>query len=990
MSSSPVDYINSLLINFGNPNNDERAAAETTFNTLLTQDPNQVIIILLEIVKSSPNVNCRIQALIQIKNYLFRVESMNSTLTLSPNTYSCLKQVFGELLNFGTQRDPREQNYIFLIIDQIIVILSSNIEWPEIFDLMFRLLQTPLSFKSIRFFANYISSANPEQIPQQLLASLSSALQFDSQYPEARSASLNLAYNLMILDNNLLGLFNFIPQVILSLPDQNVTESLSDFLYFFQLHGNILGSHLEQFTAALLNIIQNTARNDASRISSLETISRMLDRSPPVWRFISSHLGDFAQSIVVALANPYDEFGERSAVYNYTCQLLEDFVSKDPKSGKQLLQIVTQNSQQIPLQSLSAVIRWIPQIDLLPQIIQLLQHNDLVIFENAVYSLDYLIHHKLSKIISKDKSFPTNIVTLLFQLISQGKIIAVAPLARFVEEISDIDKGFLKQIAPTLLQLIQSINTSDSIRCAAAIIDEAPPIALQFAGKALEMIVQGADADTCYTLMIAISKFAKVMDEQNLGTLIQHLLSLTQIRPEVSTWLGLRIIAKQIGPPFAQFLQFIVPKLLEVSNQEIEVFVQEKDDTNWQDSFEYSSIFVPGKNKMMLFRNEQFAEITSALQSLGDYALAVKEAFTPYFEESFKAAMHSIAIVFDSQIRMAGVELLTDLAISVKGHIFEILQQLINEFPQEPEIEVQAKIAESISSLVENSDCPNEAKLLYFQTVPALLKVSFELLRSSIQNDEFESCEEDLFLNLLWAFLTSLKPLYDLFPDQALNIFTQITSLLKPLSEETIPLLIQFSLGLWIDFLIICPIEFIAQCGNVLQQILTFVNSPDVSSRRMALFGVGRIYERLNLNSQQLDEILNILFNAVNTEEATENESFYAGNDNAVSSYSILLKQRLNFGNAAEAVSKFIHMFPAEDDIEEAQIGYMFLFQLFCQAQNNNDIAPFVQEIAEKLFQGMQIPNVANAIGPEIRNLASQMQNIPPYVSQFLSQLFGV
>lgn len=154
----------------------------------------------------------------------------------------------------------------------------------------------------------------------------------------------------------------------------------------------------------------------------------------------------------------------------------------------------------------------------------------------------------------------------------------------------------------------------------------------------------------------------------------------------------------------------------------------------------------------------------------------------------------------------------------------------------------------------------------------------------------------------------------------------------------------------------------------------------------MALFGIGRIYERLNLNAQALDEIMNILFEAATNEEALENESYYVGNDNALSSYSLLLKQRIPMGNSTESIAKFVSMFPAEDDIEEAKISYLYLFELFVQAETNLEIAPLIQEISAKLFEAFEIPSISQEIIDGIQEYISKLPNVPNYVANFLSQ----
>ena len=169
---------------------------------------------------------------------------------------------------------------------------------------------------------------------------------------------------------------------------------------------------------------------------------------------------------------------------------------------------------------------------------------------------------------------------------------------------------------------------------------------------------------------------------------------------------------------------------------------------------------------------------------------------------------------------------------------------------------------------------------------------------------------------------------------------------------------------------------------------MIFVTPELVKSRLFNLMIIPQNGEWIFVNKEippsELDKILGVLYVAATNERAQEDESLFQGNDNALSSYALLLKKRIPMGDSAECINQFIQMFPAEDDIDEAKVAYSFLFELFWEAGNNEEISFFIDPIREKLAEGLEIESLAEPLKAIIEEKLKE-GNVPPQVSQFLS-----
>jgi hypothetical protein len=177
--------------------------------------------------------------------------------------------------------------------------------------------------------------------------------------------------------------------------------------------------------------------------------------------------------------------------------------------------------------------------------------------------------------------------------------------------------------------------------------------------------------------------------------------------------------------------------------------------------------------------------------------------------------------------------------------------------------------------------------------------------------------------SVLWEFANALRVLYRLAPAAAVSAFRAVARPFAGVGESS---LAQFFAAVWIDFLMIVPAVEISEFEAVLSDLIAACSRrDDPELRKLALYGVGRVYGRMDLGAQALDRLLDTIYRAVKGEDC---EELFVGNDCGIGSFALLLRKRLAGGSAAAQVEHFIELFPPRVEAEEAQLAYQTLVEL--------------------------------------------------------------
>lgn len=983
MDEATVQNFVTILANVLALDDNIRASATQAFYELQLSDPNTFVAILFTIIANQASSMPRKQACIQAKNFIFKESRKpQSERSLSSETYqyiiTCITQTFGQM-----NMDDAEWTELFLILNRLMIPIILPGLWPEVFTLIWGLLTTNLCYRAIGFFAEYLSFVKEEtlsQIPPELIQNLPQLVKLDAEDGKIRSVSITLAFKLILFNPEMASLYPVIQQALLALPDSEIDGALDSFISTFYM--NIVDQSINDFFGVCLQIAANQERSDQARIASLEAIIKFIAR-PSVNQYLVENILIFIQT----LASCFITNDREDGVYLTASNLLDEFAELN---GQGLLSnAIASLLDQIPPQSLSAFLVYIPSPKFIDSILQFAQQPDETLMLNAFDSLEKMLHNNYKQLLNKKPQAIQSILDILLAWISNGRTEAITPLAELVENFSYYDKSKLHAIIQVLIDIYSKVVLPDSVRCMAAIAKTFPiemsTNSLGYAMSALELITPDSDDDACHILLMACSTFVKCIPEAQIGEFLQRLIEKVSTIPELTMFVGFRLIAKQMGASFAPFLVHIYPYLHEMASKEIELIVDDSNHRN-DDSL---LVYFPG-NIIIKIKSEQYSEISRALLSIADYARAVGQEFMPYAESAIQDAIHGFGNAYSDDIRISSLSLLSSIAKSNPQFIPQVFEFILKKLLEthEPLASVKEEMMKALKKIIKIEQCPDEIKLQYLTSLPGLLNSALVSMRKENEDNELNSDEYDSYLNLLWSIAKALKFLYgqESLAQQAGAAFIEVSKQLAPFNEEPLLLVKQFSMAVWIDFLIYGPKQLVAQCQPMIQQVLGMANDEDCECRQLALYGFGRIFENVEVPPDQLDSLLAKLYEVCTSEVATENEDFYKGNDSGLSSYGILLKKRIPFGNASLAISKFIEMFPAEDDIDEVQLAYSILFELLCEAGNNQEIVPFVQPICEKLAEGISIESNKNEI-LEIFSSKMKEGNLPDHVSQFLQQI---
>jgi hypothetical protein len=256
-------------------------------------------------------------------------------------------------------------------------------------------------------------------------------------------------------------------------------------------------------------------------------------------------------------------------------------------------------------------------VERLPHTLELAQAPDAVVCANALTALSHLFEQDMPRILALGSGVIDEISELLLQAEAPLQLTALASFAK------NLPASIRCDLAGQLLVIDQSNPTVNGLRCAAAIADlfpaEAGHAAPALAQTAMTLLAN-ADDDGHYALLVAVSNFVRAMAVAQRDAFISELFAL---EPEVALWEGSRQIARDVGAAFARVLPSIVPYLLQIARQDIEMVI---DGVSHGRS---GGTFIPGQNKVLRFNLEQFRDMQRAVESLADYARATGRGFLP-------------------------------------------------------------------------------------------------------------------------------------------------------------------------------------------------------------------------------------------------------------------------------------------------------------------------------------------------------------------------
>jgi hypothetical protein len=235
-------------------------------------------------------------------------------------------------------------------------------------------------------------------------------------------------------------LFGAIPDVSSTLPDADglVDTALTEFSNLYGLHGlhrPIILPHLAGFVDALLLLAGKAERDYGTRIPAFETLDELIvgEAKPIIGGSLMADFETFIGTIVPVLSEPSDgaDVDQIGLIYSCALQVLEDVVETS-EARQPILSFFDEHGDSLDVQPLSARVRVLPRVKLLPRILEPAQAPDAVVSANVLTALSHLFEQDMPRILALGSGVIDEISKLLLQAEAPPQL---APLASFAENL---------------------------------------------------------------------------------------------------------------------------------------------------------------------------------------------------------------------------------------------------------------------------------------------------------------------------------------------------------------------------------------------------------------------------------------------------------------------------------------------------------------------------------------------------------------------------
>ncbi|OHS97654.1 hypothetical protein TRFO_09372 [Tritrichomonas foetus] len=456
------DLIASCLQEFTNQNDTIRSHAEETFKTQLENQPNNVLPILFNIIKTHPTENTAFSALIQISSYISNYLPFNNNASkFEPSTIIFFRN---QILQFFS--DPTFpiiiHNYMLQIIIKFYILANCGVTPPfhEIWDLLNHLFQVPIFYSDSMFLYRQLMSNEKERIliifDKPRIDFVLSHLNLDNQKDKVESL-------LFLIDfwKDQPQLFNQIPilETLHSFSsDSSLTQSCNFIVTLF-LEGNFKNPlFAEAFLDFLFSKLVDDSNDELFRVFCLFQILNLVCKNHTICSIIKSILPKVINILCVISYDPYKYPDLYNQVKDFLIQI-NNFT--DVLVNNQQMIIEYTNSENLYISSLFLTVLIHPTY--LEKGLFFSSHENSLIRSNGLYFLKKLIKNCPKFMIESILPVGSHLLNVFNQYNDQYA------LSTFSKWCLLVPQQVLINVAPLIIQLCTKHLTTITIQTGATL-----------------------------------------------------------------------------------------------------------------------------------------------------------------------------------------------------------------------------------------------------------------------------------------------------------------------------------------------------------------------------------------------------------------------------------------------------------------------------------------------------------------------------------------
>ena len=934
---SPFDFIH-LLVNFIRVSDPQQRKRGILY---LSRSVNRLY--ALDLIASIPE-----ELIAELKVVLLEFAKSTEDVSFSNQTYSAIQTLV-----------PHYKN-----------------EWEGLLETLIPLANSPNASHVIETLALYLESSDPEAVDQGLLGALAQIIA--NNYADEKIRAQQFYLFLAIARSSTDFLQEQTPraqQLLISLEASlgKTCTRLNE--YFSLLSGEIRQLYLPLYEA-MLHAFET--KNEGGKIGVIEAFTDALQYSE-IQTFLIQSMELFLTEVLQVIQ------GEQGNGESYTLTALFDlFENAFTKSDieEAYIEASSELYQSTDPFILSALARIYPPPDSIETIVGLLGAEDALIIENALNALDKLLKSSFEEATNDDVTVMGEIFEALCQWVNpegQFNQLSTKVLGTLCEEaLKSENYQFLFDEAENIQALLSQELTPETMLIAATLVNadtanETVAISQTITSEFLERLAN-EDDDTyknAIELFAYESNFLKRLTDEEKAEFIAQLAgaiegySGTPRSVEIITQKGLGYCIRAAGRQnVAEHLSTFLEPLLDRLHQPISYGYDSTMDGS-QDKKEFSHFHVMGTNQRLIFHNEEVDEVVKGLfnlQIIIDIFSGDIKNFEGFLESSMQIIDLFISSPFDTALRENSFGLMCSIIIAIPETAETFLPKIQKFFlptegeanTVEPENIVQEAAMKSLSKIIchdgETVGSQYQIAIQQFlniiaQMMPPFIQFKYQSLAEETANG-VDPQEYQEYFDCLWETMVLLKDIeqHELSPTKEASI-AAYTGIMAFLETLTLPydIVETMKVGLTADFLEQVP-QFPA-FGDAFQVLQNAIQqNENADARATALYGYGRALLKQNLNGEQLDEMLNMLY-AVLAEDEMKEEAFQNGRENGASSFTLLLRKRISLGGGIEHLQQFIELLPVYLDADESTIVYTFLVDCLNMA--------LTQDVKDVLFQAL-------------------------------------
>ncbi|OHT00261.1 hypothetical protein TRFO_33088 [Tritrichomonas foetus] len=822
-----VEHVRNLLVNFTNPNNTIRSAAEASVNKLIEENPVDFFTSILGIMNIVPNSEISYLCAITINNFL-NISLFAKNPPITPDFFLCMRNALVKFAN--DLRFPQNINsYILSILSNKFYVLSFLPFWPDFSDFVPFLISLldNMQFRSnsLDILCGLFSMPGSMKDFYPMILQKCDFLCDDMNF---RTNSLCFYLFCLSIDSNLQSEINNFPilQILADIPDKEFNLCLNTLFSLYFSSNNQLFSYIYQtiFPLTLARVADGN-RLELMRVSFVFSITNMF-HSTSFLNYLMIHKTDFIAAMSIAASNPiqfldlYCECRKCLKELSKIPQTKEIYgLYKEYINFKNIYVSSLFCSLVVSLDYLELAFHFASHPDSNPNSFEIVRRNGLSLIKKLLRLYSNELQDNMAEIGQR--------ILQLYNRFQESYYIKVLVTWSY-----QVSKDVRDLIRPAIISLCQKQPTIEIISCASSFCDHNSPDSGNLAIYLMESIVQIAhkQPDNFSLFLHHIEEISNATSPENIVAFFDQLMPIILDDPQYITNYYIASIFSKYGNLMGDKPILLFQKI-------------------------YELILMPYTEN-----NSNFESLFYSFKQISNYSQFIPDFQENYLQNILKSIFYISEKEEDHRLRAASIICITKLLQIYSNNIFLIQKsfELLNTiFKGESELYVISKYLKLYEELIDIRQIPSEYSTQLISNYSNVFLHSYESILVLKEGDKTinEFAMKDIS-KIISSLLCLFNVLLSNHPKESIQILLPV--FLEPKNFD-IPEFHQFfvqscSVLITVHFNLIT--EYIPP---IIQILINFAMSDDLPVKCLAIVGLGNFFGLHKMPINLINDFVNIL-----------------------------------------------------------------------------------------------------------------------------------